>query len=236
MSPDKLKIVRPENLEHTFEMICSLLKEVNPEVLVVDSVAALLPKDILNADMTKQDFRGLSPRKIGVGIQKITYFNRSTAVILINQMRMDLGRTFGNPEKLPGGKALKHHNSMGIRVRRGKWLTDVAQDDGELFGTLADEKDAKRIGFLLRVRVEKNKRGAPWGECDIKTFFDGTIDPLGSLISLAIQRGVIEVAGRGWFLLPDSEQKLHGLPAVEKALKEDDEMKQKIIQLVKENK
>ena len=233
-SSEKLLVVRPRSLEQTFDIVTDALDNLKPEVIVLDSIPALIPQTILDAEMAKQDFRGVAARKITEGIAKSTTYNSSTALVLINQIRMEMGRTFGNPEKQSGGKALQFHSSLTIRVRRGKWLTDVAQETSPFDDV--SEKDAERIGFLLKLRTEKNKLHRPWLETDLKFYFNGTVDPIGSLIHLAIQRGIIEVAGRGWFVLPDSEEKIHGLPAVEKTLKEDEELKQKIIQLTKEAK
>ncbi|KKM02806.1 hypothetical protein LCGC14_1780780 [marine sediment metagenome] len=236
-SPEKLLVVRPESLEQGFDMICDALKKVKPEVIVVDSVAAMVPQDILKASMEEKDFRGLEARKITAGVKKATQFNRTTALIFINQLRVNMGVKFGNPESMPGGKALKYHASVMIRVRRGTWLTDMSEKgedrDEDGFATLESSKDAKRIGFMLKLRTEKNKCAPPWQDCELKFFFNGALDPLGSLIHLAQQRGIIEVSG-SWFKLPGVEAKLHGLGAVEEAIREDEELKARLVAEIQE--
>lgn len=234
--PDKLLVVRPKNLEHAFDSATkALLYDDPPDVLVIDSIAALSPRDILNADMEKQDFRGLVPRKIGVGMDKLTQANRKTAIILINQIRVDMSVTWGNPETEPGGKKLRHLIAMRIRVRRSKWLTENSANVGEenFTATLEDGKDSARIGFMLKLRVEKSKVAAPWGEAEIKHYFDGTIDPLGSLIHLAIKKGLITGAG-SYYTVLDSEDKIHGMTNLEKLIREDDELKAQLTERIKE--
>ena len=235
-SPEKLLIMRPESLEQSFDMICDALKKVKPEVIIVDSVAAMVPQDVLKASMEEKDFRGLEARKITAGVKKATQFNLTTALIFINQLRVNMGVKFGNPESMPGGKALKFHSSVMIRVRKGTWITDVSEKgedkDEEGFTMLASETDAKRIGFVLKLRTEKNKCAPPWQDCSLKFFFNGVIDPLGSLIHLAQQRGIIEVTS-SWFKIPGVEKKLHGLPAVEEAIRENDELKDLLISGIK---
>lgn len=234
--PKKLLVIRPESLEQSFDIICDALKKVKPAVIVVDSVAAMVPMDAMKKEMTDRDFRGLEARKITAGVKKATQFNQTTALIFINQLRVNMGVKFGNPESMPGGKALKFHASVMIRVRKGAWLHDRSEKEEDVdedgFETLESDKDARRIGFMLRLRTEKNKCAPPWQNCELKFFFNGAIDPLGSLIHLAQQRGIIKVTG-SWFKVPGIEKKLHGLPAVEDAIREDDNLKNLLIEKIK---
>ena len=235
-SPEKLLVVRPESLEQGFDMICDALKKVKPEVIVVDSIPAMVPMDVMKKEMTDRDFRGLEARKITAGVKKATQFNQTTALIFINQLRVNMGVMYGNPESMPGGKGLKFHASIIVRVRKGAWLHDRSEGEDDVdedgFTTLESDKDARRIGFMLKLRTEKNKCAPPWQDCSLKFFFNGVIDPLGSLIHLAQQRGIIEVTG-SWFKIPGVEKKLHGLPAVEEAIRENDELKDLLISGIK---
>jgi len=231
-SPEKLLVLRPKSLEQGFDMVIEALEKVNPEVIVVDSIPAMVPKAMMSAEMEKQDFRGLTARKITEGVAKATQYNQTTALIFINQLRVAMNIRFGSPESMPGGKGLKFHASLIMRVRKGKWLTTATESDDETdedgFTSLEDDKDAKRIGFMLRLRTEKNKCAPPWQEADLKFFFNGAIDPMGSLIHLAIQRGIIEGTG-SWFKLPGVDEKLHGLGAVEKMIREDEDLKNRLV-------
>ena len=231
-----LRVIRPRNLEQAFDLMCDALNTVHPDIIIVDSIPALVTKAEMEADMETQDFRGVSARKTTAGVKRATQYNQDTALIFINQLRVDMGKTFGNPEKLPGGKALKYHMSLIVRTRSGAWLndSDVPEDElPDLDTVLESDKDPRRIGFILRLRTEYNKLAPPQQSCNLRFTFDGQIDPIGSLVHLAIQRGVIE-ASRSFYTVPSVDKRLHGLGAVEKLLKSDKELRERIIQAVKE--
>ena len=236
LDPEKLIVVHPENLEQGFDMVVDALIKVKPDIIVMDSVSAMVPKDVLKVTMEEKDFRGLDAKKITAGIKKATQYNQDTALIIINQLRVNMGVVYGNPESQPGGKGLKFHTSLRVRVRRGaKLTTETENGKRDADGFLeSDDKDARLLGFIMRLRAEKNKC-APidWEGCDIKFFFDGTVDSTGSLITLAQQRGIIEVTG-SWFKLPGVEAKLHGLGAVEEAIREDEELKARLVTEIQE--
>ncbi|KKK68915.1 hypothetical protein LCGC14_2939260, partial [marine sediment metagenome] len=199
-------------------------------------VAAMVPQDVLKASMEEKDFRGLEARKITAGVKKATQFNQTTALIFINQLRVNMGVKFGNPESMPGGKALKYHASVMIRVRQGTWLTDVSEKgddkDDEGFTMLASETDAKRVGFMLRLRTEYNKCAPPWQEVELEFMFNGTVDGVGSLIHTAIQRGIIERTG-GYFSVPEVKNKVHGFNALKTLIRDDKELYNNIVGLIK---
>jgi len=226
LSEDKLLVVRPRTLEQTNDMVVDALQNVKPTVLVVDSIPSLVPADVLTMKMEEKDERGVHPRKVGMMVKNCTSFNDSTALIFINQIRMSMGISFGNPESLPGGKALQFATTLMVRVRRGKWITDAVKsldkDD--------DEKDAQRIGFMLKLRTEKNKLAPPWQTCEVEFKFDGTVDPTGSLIRLAIERGVIEVSSPGYFDVLG--EKVHGLETLKFKIRSDTDLQAAIIQQV----
>jgi recombination protein RecA len=237
-SPERLIVARPRSLEQGFDMVVDALESVRPDVIVVDSIPAMVPKAMMldkrgkRVEMAESDFRGLTARKITEGVAKVTQYNQTTALVFINQLRINMGVTFGNPESMPGGKGLKFYASLIMRVRRGKWLNTATEGreefDEDGFATLEDDKEARRIGFMLRLRTEKNKCAPPWQDCDLKFFFDGAIDPMGSLIHLAVQSGVIEVTG-SYYKLPGLDKKLQGLGAVEKAIRADEELKDRLV-------
>ncbi|KKL19532.1 hypothetical protein LCGC14_2464500, partial [marine sediment metagenome] len=148
LDPEKLIVVHPENLEQGFDMVVDALIKVKPDIIVMDSVSAMVPKDVLKVTMEEKDFRGLDAKKITAGIKKATQYNQDTALIIINQLRVNMGVVYGNPESQPGGKGLKFHTSLRVRVRRGAKLTTATEDgerdeDGFL---LSDDKDARELG------------------------------------------------------------------------------------------
>jgi len=238
-SKDRLQVVRPQNLEQAFDMAEDALLNLKPDVLVIDSCAFLVPKKMLEASMEEKDFQGLGARKTTEGIKKLTTVNQQTALIIINQVRLDLGVTYGNPEKMPGGRGLRHASSLTLLVRKGTWITDKSEemedDDLSLEFTAVDSrKDVRYVGFKIWLRTEKNKQAVGYQDCQVKFHFDGTVDPVSALVDLALRRGVIEEVSKGYFLLPDSEKKIHGQPALERMLKKDDELRKSIVTAIKE--
>lgn len=233
-SPEKLLVVRPQSLEQAFDLIVDALTNVVPDVIVVDSIPALMPATVMETTMEEKDVIGVHARKLTMGIMKATSLNKRTALILINQLRSQIGG-YGNPESMPGGRAIRHAASIILRTRKGKWLTVAGEAVDSPFKALDDEEntDNKSIGFILRLRTEKNKCAVPFQECDIKFKFTGEFDALGALITLAAKRGIIEQS-RGFYTLPDIEKKIHGLNAVERFLREDIEYRDRLIQSVKE--
>jgi recombination protein RecA len=139
-----------------------------------------------------------------------------------------MGVSFGNPESMPGGKGLQFYSSLMVRVRRGAWITD-STSTGE------DEKDANRIGFNLKLRTEKNKLAPPWKTAQLEFKFDGTIEPIGALIRLAIEKNVITVNGPGYYEVPTIEGKVHGLDNLKALIKEDELLEDIIVQRIKDN-
>lgn len=230
LDEDKLLVVRPRTLEQTNDMVVDALQSVKPTVLVVDSIPALVPAEVLKMKMEEKDERGIHPRKMGMLVKNCTSFNDSTALIFINQLRTSMGITFGNPESLPGGKAIQYAASLMIRVRRGKWLTDaVASVDEE------EDKEANRIGFALKLRTEKNKLAPPWKTVEVDFKFDGSIDPTGSLIRLAIERGVIQVTSPGYFQIHGFDNKIHGLDTLKAELRFNEELCALIVKMVQDS-
>ncbi len=219
LDPTWLLVVRPRTLEECFDMICDALINVKPAVLVMDSIPALVPADMLKVEMSKKDFQGLHARKITEGIRKANLANDTTALIYVNQLRVNMGQKFGNPESLPGGKGLGFYSSVMIRVRRGKWLLDVEESEGDEY-----DSSAHKIGFVLKLRAEKNKVAIPWRECELEFMFTGKIDPVGALIRLAIERGAIVPGAAGYYDVVGVEAKVHGLERLKDALREDPDL------------
>ena len=235
--PAKLLVVRPRNLEQAFDMACDALERVQPDVLVLDSIPALVPKAVLDADMEKQDFRGVTARKVTAGVQNLVQFNQNTAIILINQLRINMGIKFGNPESMPGGKGLRFYTSLIVRTRRGAWITDAG--DGLDFNEVEDEdgkKEAQRVGFTLRLRTEKNKLAPPWQEADLDFRFNGTVDWVSSLVHLALQRGVIAQLSPGYFDVPGIKNKVHGRASLEQQIRDDDALRTTLVAAVRKAK
>lgn len=235
LDPEKFLLVRPDHLEQAMDMAEDALDSVKPDVLVIDSIAALVPQARMEAQMSDQDFRGLQPRKIGEGIQKLTNANRDTALIVVNQMRTDMSVKFGNPSKYPGGWALRHALSTVLLVKRGKWLSTTASSMDEALnalesgearikeGSLGSSQEAaasQRIGYVMRVSTEKNKQAPPQQDTEFRVMFSGEVDLIAGLLAQGIDAGAVEVGGGGYYSLPGVDEKIRGRPAVEALLKE----------------
>lgn len=226
VAKEKLLVLRPDSLEQAFDMIVDALRTVEPDVVVIDSVAALVPQAVVEADMEDKDFRGVFPRKMTEGVAKVTIFNKRTAIVLINQLRTAMNVKFGNPESLPGGRALRHACTMVLRTRRGRWLllSGQGEEATESFAEVDPKEDQHRVGFALRLRTDKNKLAPPWQETELKFKFTGEVDPLGALVTLAIERKVI-AASHGFYELPGVEQKVHGREALEDMIRDDEQLR-----------
>jgi recombination protein RecA len=224
-------VLRPDTLEQCFDMVVDALDSVRPDVLAIDSVAALVPEAIIKAKMEDKDFRGVFPRKLTEGVAKATQYNRATALVLVNQLRTNMNVKFGNPESYPGGRALRHYSTVILRTRQGKWLTD--KGTGVAASEVDDGADAKRIGFQLRLRADKNKQAAPWQETEVRFMFSGEVDALGGLVTMAIERGVIE-ARSGYYSAELLPKQVHGREALEDLLRRDAALHAELLRAVRE--
>jgi recombination protein RecA len=232
--PAKLLIGRPMSTEHTFDMVEGALKA-KYDVVVLDSVAAMVSQAAMDAKMVDKDFQGWDARKITQGVKKCNLVNESSAFIIINQMRSALGVTYGNPETIPGGRALRHAASVSLRLRRGAWVLDKEVDgDVPTFTSVDDSPETKRVGFRMRIRAEKNKTTIPWQETDIRVLFNGNVDALGSLVDLAIKRGVVVLEkGMSFYRVPGHDGLINGRKAVEDHLREDDDAREVVAAAVR---
>ena len=180
---DNLLIYKPDAGEQALEIADTLVRSGAIDVLVVDSVAALVPKAELEGEMGDSHM-GLQARLMSQALRKLTStISRSnTLVIFINQIRMKIGVMFGNPETTTGGNALKFYASVRIDIRR--------------IGSIKDKDDV--IGSQTRVKIVKNKVAPPFKVVDFDIMYGEGISKTGELIDLGIKAGLVEKAG-AWF-------------------------------------
>ena len=180
---DSLLVSQPDTGEQAME-ICELLVRSNAvDVIVIDSVAALIPRAEIEGDMGDSHM-GLQARLMSQALRKLTgAINKSRAtVIFINQLREKIGVMFGNPETTPGGRALKFYSSVRIDVRR-----------------ISTIKEAEvSVGARTRARVVKNKIAPPFRDAEFDIMFDRGISYEGDLIDLAVLANVVEKSG-AWY-------------------------------------
>ena len=180
---DNLLISQPDAGEQALEIADTLVRSGAIDVLVVDSVAALVPKAELEGEMGDSHM-GLQARLMSQALRKLTstVSRSNTLIIFINQIRMKIGVMFGNPETTTGGNALKFYASVRIDIRR--------------VGAIKDKDDV--IGSQTRVKIVKNKFAPPSKVVDFDIMYGEGISKTGELIDLGIKAGLVEKAG-AWF-------------------------------------
>jgi len=163
-------------------------------VIMIDSVAALLPDARAEADLTQQ-FMGLHARLMSSGLQKLSSVVRATNTLLIfiNQIRFKIG-TYGNPETTTGGNALLFYSSYRIHVSGGKSKKS----------RLVDEGTGEIYGHRTKFFTEKNKRSAPYRSAEVDLIYGVGYDTVGEIIDIAVDMGVIEKGG-AWFNYRDNK-------------------------------
>lgn len=214
---DELLISQPDNGEQALEIAESLIRSGEIDVVVIDSVAALTPKDEIEGDMG-QTHVGKQARLMSQALRKLTAIvaRSKTVVIFINQIRMQIGVMFGNPETTPGGKALKFYSSVRIDIRK------IAQI----------KKGEDVVGSRTRAKVVKNKVAAPFKIAEFDIIYNEGISPEGEIIALGEKLGVISKSGTSYNY---GEEKLgRGYDATRTFLKESPDLKNKILKEIKD--
>jgi recombination protein RecA len=178
-----LLISQPDTGEQALEIVESLVRSGKMDVIVIDSVAALTPKDEIEGDMGAHHV-GKQARLMSQALRKLTAIvaKSKTIVIFINQIRMQIGVMFGNPETTPGGKALKFYTSVRLDIRR------IAQI----------KKGEEIMGGRIRVKVVKNKVAAPFRQTEFDLMYNEGISREGEMIALGEKFGVIHKSGTSY--------------------------------------
>ncbi|MEK7153913.1 MAG: recombinase RecA [Patescibacteria group bacterium] len=186
---DNLLLSQPDNGEQALEITEALVRSNAVDIIVIDSVAALVPRAEIEGDMG-DSLPGLQARLMSQALRKLTgVINRSKAtVVFINQIRMKIGVMFGNPETTTGGNALKFYASVRMDIRR---IGQIKQADTV-------------IGNRTRVKVVKNKIAPPFREAEFDIMYNAGISHSGDVLDLAVVGGLVDKSG-AWFAYNDQK-------------------------------
>lgn len=215
---DNLIVSQPDTGEQALEIAEALVRSGALDIIVVDSVAALVPKAEIDGDMGDSHI-GLQARLMSQALRKLAgAINKSkTVIVFINQLREKVGIMFGNPETTTGGRALKYYSSVRLDIRK---IENIKQD-GEIVGNRA------------RVKVVKNKMAPPFREAEFDIVYGKGISKSGNILDLAVNLDIVEKSG-SWFSY-DGTRIGQGRENVKKYLEENPEMMKEIEEKVRAN-
>ncbi len=204
---DNLLVSQPDHGEQALEIVEVLVRSGGVDVVVIDSVAALVPRAEIEGDMGDAQV-GLQARLMSQALRKLTgvVSKSRTSLVFINQLRVKIGVMFGNPETTTGGRALKFYSSVRIDIRR--------------IGAIKDGDQI--VGGRTRVKVVKNKLAAPFRQAEFDIMYGEGISREGDLLDLAVDRNIIEKSGT-WFSY-SGERLGQGRENVKRLLKEKQEI------------
>jgi len=213
---NELLISQPDTGEQALEIVESLVRSGKIDVIVIDSVAALTPKDEIEGDMGAHHV-GKQARLMSQALRKLTAIvaKSKTVVIFINQIRMQIGVMFGNPETTPGGKALKFYTSVRLDIRR------IAQI----------KKGEEIMGGRVRVKVVKNKVAAPFKQTEFDLMYNEGISREGEIIALGEKMGIIQKSGASYKY--GDTLLARGYDATRQALKENKKLADEILKVIR---
>jgi recombination protein RecA len=212
---EQLLVAQPDSGEQALEVTEALLRSGAVDLVIVDSVAALVPQAELDGDMGDQHM-GLQARLMSQALRKITAVtNRSHAIVMfINQVRQKIGVTFGNGEVTTGGNALKYYASVRIEIKR--------------IGSIKKGEDT--IGARTRIKVVKNKLAPPFQQVEVDVMYGRGVCRAGELLQLAEERGVLQKSG-SWYSVGD-ERLGQGYEAVREQVTSDTALAERIARLL----
>lgn len=214
---DNLLVSQPDNGEQALEITDTLVRSGAVDIIVIDSVAALTPRNEIEGDMGDSHM-GLQARLMSQALRKLTAIisKSHTSVVFVNQIRMKIGVMFGNPETTTGGNALKFYSTIRLDIRR--------------IATIKDNNSV--IGSRTRVRVVKNKVAPPFREAEFDIIYGTGVSSSGEMLDLAVEHNIVEKSG-SWFSY-GSERLGQGRETVRQNLENNQELYDEIMAKVKQ--
>lgn len=214
---DDLLVSQPSSGEEALQICEALVRSNSIDVIVVDSVAALVTKQELEGEIGDSTV-GAQARLMSAALRKLTSFisKARTVCVFTNQIREKIGVMFGNPETTPGGRALKFYASVRVDIRR---IGQIKASDGSVAGN------------RTKIKVVKNKVAPPFTECEFDIMYNEGISSVGSLLDLAMEYDIIQK--RGSWISYNGSQIAQGRDAAKEALKPNPDLYKEIEELVK---
>jgi len=220
LDTDKMILSQPGSLEEAMDVLNGLVKSHALDIIVVDSVAALVPKSEVEGEgeMLK-DTMAVQARLLGKALRILTgaIARSGTIVIFINQLREKIGVFFGNKDTTPGGKALKFFASVRVDVKKGEKI---------------EGKNKELIGYVLKATMVKNKVGYPWKQAEFELYFGSGIDKTGDTLDYGNKIGVVTKAGNTYSI--DDNKIGVGRDQAKKYLKDHADVYEKLVETIKE--
>lgn len=219
VNTSELILSQPDSGEQALEIVEMLAASGAIDLVIVDSVAALVPQAELDGEMGDNQV-GLQARLMSKAMRKLAgVLNKAECtIIFINQLREKVGIFYGNPETTTGGRALKFYSSIRIDIRRGEQIKD----------------GAKQIGNVARIRVVKNKVAPPFRTCDVDIIYGKGINRLGEALDLGVSHGLIKKSG-SWYEI-NGEKMGQGRDAAQRFLRERPELYEEFVLKLTKNK
>lgn len=214
---NKLYISQPSNGEEAFRIAEDLIKTNVIDIIVIDSVAALIPKAELEGSIGDSRM-GLHARLMSQALRKLTGIVSKTGCIciFINQLREKIGVMFGSPETTTGGNALKFYSSIRLDIRK---VSAIKNSEGDL------------IGNRTRVKVVKNKLSAPFKQVEFDIIYGSGVDKYGEIVDIATEKGIIKKSG-SWFSFEDNKL-AQGRDSTVNIIKDNTDLYNKILEKIK---
>ena len=217
VNTNELLLSQPDNGEQALEICEALVRSGAISVVVIDSVAALVPQAEIEGEMGDSHV-GLQARLMSQALRKLSgIINKNTIAIFINQLREKVGVMFGNPEVTPGGRALKFYSSVRLEIRRSEQIKD----------------GANIIGNKTNVKVVKNKMAPPFKTCSVDIMYGTGVSREGEIVDLATEAAILEKSG-AWYAY-NGEKMGQGKENVKALLRNDTKLKEELEKKVRQH-